>query len=77
MFGRDVVADGALDEDAQERVLLGVSTKKSCDSPEHSVLFYRTDAGSHLINTSSKLLVAAGKLMAKGMVHLGHLYRIL
>lgn len=76
MFGRDVVADGALDEDAQQRVLRGVSTKKSCDSPEHSVLFYCTDAGSHVINTSSKL-VAAGKLMAKDMVHLCHLYRIL
>ena len=66
-----------LQEDAQERFLLGISTKKSCNSSEHQVPFHLVDSGNHLINTLSKLIAAAGKLMAKVMVHLYHLYRIL
>lgn len=39
--------------------------------------FYLVDAGYHLINTLSKLIEAAGNLMAEVIAHLHHLYRVI
>lgn len=45
--GRDVVANGPLYEDIQE---------KSCDSPEQLACVHLMDAGNHLIDTFLNLL---------------------
>lgn len=45
--GRDVVANGPLYEDIQE---------KSCDTPEQLACVHLIDAGNHLIDTFLNLL---------------------
>lgn len=74
--GGDIGVTGPLHQDTQDSFRLGISIRRSCDSPEQPIHVDLKDAGNPLLTLFPKLIEDAGKLLAEVTVYLYRLGRV-